>query len=151
MPINQATQSDIPTLLPLVEEYWRFEAIPGFDPQRVTSELERLFSEPNLGAGWIASADGSVVGYLLAVYVFSLEHLGVTAEIDEFFVSPSQRGTGVGAELLKVAESEFARLGHTNVALQLARHNDAARAFYVARGYAPRSGYELLDKMLDAG
>jgi GNAT superfamily N-acetyltransferase len=40
------------------------------------------------------------------VYVFSLEHLGLMAEIDEFFVLSSQRGRGIGAELLKAAESE---------------------------------------------
>ncbi len=56
---------------------------------------------------------------LLAVYVFSLEHLGITAEIDELFVLSSQGDRGIGAELLEVAESEFRRLGCTNVSLQL--------------------------------
>jgi GNAT superfamily N-acetyltransferase len=149
--IRQATTSDVPALLPLVAEYWSFEAISGFEPQRVTVQLKRLLSEPALGAGWIAVVEGAAVGYLLAVYVFSLEHLGVTAEIDEFFVSSSQRSQGVGAELLKTAEAEFRRTGCTNVSLQLSRNNDAARAFYHRHGYAERAGYELLDKMLHGG
>jgi hypothetical protein len=92
--------------------------------------------------------EGAAVGYLLAVYVFSLEHLGLTAEIDELFVLPSQRGRGVGAELLRCAEAEFLRAGCTNVSLQLSRGNDAARAFYHRHGYSERSAYELLDRML---
>jgi GNAT superfamily N-acetyltransferase len=65
-----------------------------------------------LGAGWIAEAEGAAVGYLLAVYyVFSLEHLGLTAEIDKFFVAQSQRRSGVGTDLLMVAEAEFRRRG----------------------------------------
>jgi ribosomal protein S18 acetylase RimI-like enzyme len=105
-------------------------------------------SHSTLGAGWIATVESAPAGYLLAVYVFSLEHLGVTAEIDEFFVSPSHRGSGIGAALLETAEAEFTRAGLTNVSLQLARNNDAARRFYHAHGYGNRSGYELLDKVL---
>lgn len=110
-----------------------------------------MLSEPGLGAGWLAVSEAVPVGYLLAVYVFSLEHLGLTAEIDEFYVVPSQRGRGVGAELLKTAEGEFVRMGCTNVSLQLSKNNGLARSFYHRHGYAERSGYELLDKMLQDG
>ena len=100
--------SDVPQLLPLVAQYWSFEGISGFHNTRVAKQLGRLLSAPSLGTGWIAEADGVVVGYLLAVYVFSLEHLGLTAEIDELFVLPVRRGQGVGAQLLRAAEAEFA-------------------------------------------
>jgi GNAT superfamily N-acetyltransferase len=149
--IQRATARDVPALLPLVAEYWSFEAIPRFEAQRVAAQLERLLSEPGLGAGWIAVVEGVAVGYLLAVYVFSLEHLGVTAEIDEFFVLPSQRGNGIGTELLKIAETELLRAGCTNVSLQLSRDNDSARVFYHRHGYTERSAYELLDKTLHGG
>jgi GNAT superfamily N-acetyltransferase len=145
---RRATISDVPALLLLVKEYWNFEGISGFDAQVVANQLTRLLSSPGLGAGWIAEREGAPAGYLLAVYVFSLEHLGLTAEIDEFFVLPAQRGQGVGGELLRIAELEFARVGCTNVALQLARSNDSARAYYRRHAYRERFGYELLDKML---
>ena len=146
--IQQATTNDVPALLPLVAEYWRFEAISGFESQSVAAQLRRFLSEPHLGIGWLAIVQGVPVGYLLAVYVFSLEHLGLTAEIDEFFVLPQQRRDGLGSELLRSAESEFVRVGCTNVSLQLSRSNDSARVFYHRQGYVERSGYELLEKML---
>jgi GNAT superfamily N-acetyltransferase len=146
--IQQATTSDVPALLPLVMEYWGFEAIRHIEPQRIAAELKRLLSAPGLGAGWLAIMKTVPVGYLLAVYVFSLEHLGLTAEIDELFVLPSQRGNGIGARLLRTAESEFVRIGCKHVALQLARDNEPARTFYHREGYVDRSGYELLDKAL---
>ena len=142
---------DIPALLRLIEEYWRFEDIAGFDPARVALELERLLVDAALGNAWIASNGRDAVGYLLAVYVFSLEHLGLTAEIDEFFVLPSQRGHDIGSKLLKIAEEEFVRRRCTNVSLQLGRGNEKARTFYRKHGYAERAGYELLDKMLPHG
>jgi GNAT superfamily N-acetyltransferase len=146
--IRPLTAKDIPVLLPLIEQYWIFEDLSGFDGARITRELERLFSEPRLGGGWIARAKGEAVGYLLAVYVFSLEHLGLTAEIDEFFVLPSARGKGIGDELLRLAETEFERRGCTNVFLQIGKGNDRARVFYRAHGYDERAGFDLLDKML---
>ena len=146
--VRPVTAADIPALLPLVEQYWIFEDIAHFDAARIGKELERMCTQPSLASGWIATSRGQAVGYLLAVYVFSLEHLGLTAEIDEFFVLPSARGRKIGDGLLKLAEAEFVRRGCTNVALQLGRGNDRARVFYRAHGYGERAGYELLDKML---
>ncbi len=146
--IRPVIANDIPALLPLVEQYWLYEDLADFDPARVARGLERVCAEAGLGGAWVAHARGQAVGYLLAVYVFSLEHLGLTAEIDEFFVLPSARGKGLGDGLLRLAEAEFLRRGCTNVALQLGRGNDRARVFYRAHGYVERSGYELLDKML---
>src|SRR5262249_25161092 len=142
---------DVPALLPLVEGYWEFEGISGFDATRVPEQLARLFSDPRLGCGWVAFLDGHPVGYLLAVYVFSLEHLGLTAEIDEFMVFDHDRVQGVGSGLLRIAESTSTQAGCTKVSLQLSRRNDSGRAFYHRQGYSERSGYELLDKALQDG
>lgn len=149
--IRRATVGDASALLPLVRAYWTIEGISGFDVGRVEGELARLLSAPSLGSGWIATAGGDAVGYLLAVYVFSLEHLGVTAEIDELFVLPPHRGRRTGRALLEAAEAEFVRAGCTNVSLQLSRGNDAARAFYHRIGYTARSGFQLLEKTLPHG
>ncbi len=146
MSIRGVTAVDIPDLLVLVKEYWNFEDIAGFDPAAIARQLEHYCEDARLGAGWIASAGNRPVGYLLGVYVFSLEHRGMTAEIDEFFVLPSARGQGIGSTLLDAAEAEFRRAGCTNVQLQLGRGNDAAREYYRRRGYGERAGYELLDK-----
>lgn len=151
MRIRKAAADDAPSLVPLVESYWALEGIAGFDPQRVAHELQRLLGDPRLGCGLIAFEDTAAVGYLLAVYVFSLEHLGLTAEIDEFFVVPQHRSHGAGAALLRTAEEIFVAKGCTNVSLQLSRGNEAARVFYRRHGYQERSGYELLDKTLRDG
>jgi ribosomal protein S18 acetylase RimI-like enzyme len=146
--IRRADVTDAADLLTLVEQYWRFEGIAGFDVSRILPQLRRVLAEPRLGCCWIASLSGVPAGYLIGVYVFSLEHFGLTAEIDEFFVRPEFRARGIGAQLLRAAEATFAEQKCTNVSLQLARANAAAREFYRRRGYGERSGYELLDKDL---
>ena len=146
--IRPATVADVPALVPLVEQYWAFEAITHFDRAQVSRVLSRGLSDPALMSGWIAREEGEAIGYLLAAYVFSLEHLGLTAEIDEFFVLPGARGRGLGNRLMQLAEAEFRTRGCTKVFLQIGEGNAGARVFYRANGFAERAGFELLDKML---
>lgn len=49
--VRRAGTGDIPALLPLIEQYWAFEDIAGFDPARVGTELNHLFADQRLGAG----------------------------------------------------------------------------------------------------
>src|ERR1041384_8321430 len=95
--IHAATVEDIDSLLPMVAEYWRFENIEGFDPARMRALLTRVLEDPSLSRVSIAHVFRQPAAYLLAVFVFSLEHQGLTAEIDEFFVVPQHRGLGIGA------------------------------------------------------
>ena len=106
--IQTATPTDLEVLLPMVEQYWRFEAIEGFDATRMRKLLTRVLEDGNLGRAWVARLYGEPAGYLLAVYVFSLEHQGLTAEIDEFFVVPAHRGLGLGHQMLASRRHSFA-------------------------------------------
>jgi GNAT superfamily N-acetyltransferase len=132
----------------LMGQYWAFEGIAGFDAERAALLLRQLLSQPYLGTIWAGRAGGELVGYLIAVFVFSFEYQGLVAEIDEFFVRPQARSQGIGAALLDFAESGVSESGCTWVQLQLGTANRAARAFYRRRGYAERSDYELLNKKL---
>lgn len=143
-----AAHDEIPAIVSLVEEYWAFEGLDGFDEQDVMQQLDYLLSDRRLGDVWVSGDSEAPAGYLVAVYVFSLEHKGLTAEIDEFYVRPAYRGRGIGRALLTAAEARFHELHCTNVSLQIGRDNDAARLFYRDRGYSDRAGFELLDKML---
>lgn len=146
--IRTATSSDVQALVTLVEQYWKFEAIEGFDATRIAALFERVAVQPALGHAWLATVDGTPAGYLFAVYVFSLEYQGLTAEIDELYVMPQHRRLGLGARLLSTAERAFREGGCTVTFLQIGRDNAAARAFYRGHGYGDRAGFELVDKVL---
>jgi GNAT superfamily N-acetyltransferase len=146
--IRVATAADISGVASLAQRYWEFEAIDGFDRPRIETLLRDLISAPERGACWVADAGGQLCGYLLAVFMFSLEHGGLMAEIDELFVSQEMRSTGVGALLVTQAERELAQRGLVRLQLQLGVGNERARLFYERRGFRPRAGYDLLDKPL---
>ena len=146
--IRTASPNDMPALVNLVEQYWSFEDIAGFDARRVESLLHAALFADGRARCWLAERAGEVGGYLLAVPVFSLEHGGMMAEIDEFFVGPAFRGRGVGAALLLQAENVLRESGVRRLQLQLGSGNARARDFYTARGYGRRAGFELWDKAL---
>jgi|GEM_PF-587297 len=146
--VRPAAPNDIPPLLALVRRYWEFEGIAGFTALGIELVLQRLLAEPRLGAIWVAESDARLVGYLIAVLVLSVEHHGFMGEIDEFFVIPEARASGIGTQLLAAAETALAARGCVRLQLQLGVANSAARAFYQRRGYTARAGYELLDKPL---
>src|SRR5271170_6202021 len=95
--IRRARISDVDDVASLVRLYWEFEDIRGFDRSRITALLTGFLSQDLRGACWLAEGNGRPDGYLLAVYMFSLEHGGMMAEIDELFVVPDKRSLGIGA------------------------------------------------------
>jgi GNAT superfamily N-acetyltransferase len=140
--------ADIADLASLAQRYWEFESLAGFDRPRIETLLGGLLNEPQRGACWVAESDGQLCGYLLAVFMFSLEHGGLMAEIDELFVSHDMRSAGVGSRLVAEAERSLGERGLVRLQLQLGVDNHSARRFYERHAYRRRAGYELLDKPL---
>ena len=68
--IREATSADAPAIAALVEQYWSFEEIPGFQFDRVKRLLEECLADARVARAWMASSNGEVCGYLLAVLVF---------------------------------------------------------------------------------
>ena len=148
MLIRPATSSDIADLALLVERYWEFESIRGFDRPHIEAALIALTSTPEHGAIWVAQAHDRLCAYLIAVYMLSLEHGGMMAEIDELYVCPEMRSQGVGSLLVTAAQGDMAARGLVRLQLQLGVDNLRGRAFYERHGFRRRAGYELLDKLL---
>jgi GNAT superfamily N-acetyltransferase len=146
--IRLAAHSDIAQLASLVQLYWDFEGIQGFDRPGIESALAALLSRPDHGASWVAQIDGKLGGYLTAVYMLSFEHGGLMAEIDELFVCPEMRSLGIGSLLLTAAQRDLAALGLVRLQLQLGAANSAGRSFYERHGFRRRAGFELFDKPL---
>jgi GNAT superfamily N-acetyltransferase len=148
MQIRRATTADAPAIVPQMQRYWDFEGIAGFDQSHATALLQGFLSNPHQGLCWIADHAGGVDGYLLAVLVFSFEHGGTTAEIDELFVAQSLRSAGIGSSLLAAAERDLRALGAVRLQLQLNVNNKRGRKFYVRKGFEPRDAYDLYEKPL---
>jgi GNAT superfamily N-acetyltransferase len=148
--VRLAVSADTLQIARLVEHYWRFEQIEGFDTHEVQKLLDTIVSRPRLGAVWLATIGGEPAGYAIVTFMFSLEHRGMMAEIDEFFVLPEARARGVGASLLAASETHLRARNFVRLQLQIDRDNHLARSFYQRHGFEDRAAYQLLDKSLTA-
>jgi GNAT superfamily N-acetyltransferase len=148
VPIRHAEPGDCDELAALVERYWVFEHIGGFDRDRIVRLLNRFVSSPAEGRCWVAGEAGALRGYLLATYLFSLEFGGTIAEIDELYVIDQHRAEGLGTRLVQYGAAEMRLAGVVHLQLQLGSHNRSGREFYSRLGFAARPGYELLGKRL---
>jgi GNAT superfamily N-acetyltransferase len=149
MQIRAADRDDIPRLLPLIRQYWEYEGIDGYEPVAIEALVQQLM-ERHLGAVWVAESEGRLAGYLAAVFLLSLEHRGMMAEIDELFVVEGERQRGIGARLLAVAEEALAARGCVRVQLQLGAENAPAHALYERCGYRSPAARQQLEKSLIA-
>jgi ribosomal protein S18 acetylase RimI-like enzyme len=141
--IREASTSDIERMLPLIEAYWRLDGIEGYDGARLRRQLEEFLSTPAYGRGWVATRTGESVGYLLCAFVYSFEHGGLMAEIDELFVDGPYRRRGIGQALLARARSSLTALGCICLQMQAADRNAPARDFYARQGFEEKTDYRL--------
>jgi ribosomal protein S18 acetylase RimI-like enzyme len=143
MKILQLSLSEIDQLLPLVETYWRHETIVGYEPSRLRRQLAEFLSDPTYGCGWLATHNDIAVGYLLCSFIYSFEHGGRMAEIDELFVAAPDRCQGIGQALLGRAQAELMSRGCRYLQMQVADDNRPAQGFYTQLGFRQKSGYRL--------
>jgi ribosomal protein S18 acetylase RimI-like enzyme len=86
----------------------------------------------------VADTDGEIVGY---VFVLPEAHAMIwdAAVLNEIFLAPAQRGTGVADELmaagLSVARAQSLPL--ERIILDVDEENERARAFYDRHGFEP--------------
>ena len=140
MPIRAATADDVPEILALVRElaaYERLEDEVVFD----ADEFERHLFGPDRVAHVLLAVtiDGTVAGFALWFRSFStfLGRPGIWLE--NLFVRPEHRGSGLGRDLLQAL---FARTTG-RVEWAVLDWNEPAHAFYGTVGAAPVDGWTI--------
>jgi hypothetical protein len=68
--VRLAISADTLQIARLVEHYWRFEQIEGFDTREIQTLLNTLVSQPKLGAVWLATIGREPAGYAIVTFMF---------------------------------------------------------------------------------
>jgi GNAT superfamily N-acetyltransferase len=135
--IRPAAATDIPTILELIRELAEFER--DSESAKATPDLmyEGLFSPAAVAHAIIAEDDTGVVGFALYFFNFSTWTGRRGLYLEDFYVRPGARGSGVGWQL-------FARLaviardcGCGRMDLSVLKWNKDAIKFYDRQGGVP--------------
>jgi len=132
--VRIAEPGDLERLLPLVRELWTHELMQWHETA-TPAALARLLRDGSLGRVWIAEESGAPIGYLVLCFGYSLEYLGRDAFVDELYVEPALRGSGLGAQLLAAADTACSALGIAALHLEVDHENPRARELYARAGF----------------
>jgi GNAT superfamily N-acetyltransferase len=80
--------------------------------------------------GFIAESAGAPVGYLIASWVFEVEHGEPMLYVSDLYVAPALRGGGLGRALMAAAGRLALEAGRRHLVWAVLKQNEAAFAFY---------------------
>jgi ribosomal protein S18 acetylase RimI-like enzyme len=132
--IRLATANDVQRLLPLVRALWLFERIP-FDAVAVGAALQGLHADPSLGCVWVAETANELAGYTVVTFGYSLEHGGLVGLVDELYVTPALRDSGIGTQLIDRAVHACRERGVRRLQLEVDDVNPRAASLYARLGF----------------
>lgn len=134
-----ATTEDLDTVVDLwvalVEGQRAHGAYLQAEPNRSTARdvLGRYIAADDL---LVAREDPRLLGFAMVHVETGLYHQDVTrGVVDNIYVRPPARGSGVGRRLLEEAEAQLVAAGADVVTLSVLTDNEAARRFYEEAGY----------------
>jgi PhnO protein len=85
---------------------------------------------------WLAEIEQEAVGFISVHLQNLLYHAAQVAEIQEFYVNPLHRSSGIGKVLVQVAENWAVAQGITEIELSTNQKRIQAYKFYLHEGYA---------------
>jgi len=131
--VRQAVFSDLPDLVPLFDAYRQFY---GRTPDLAAAEsfLRDRFSHGE-SVLFLAFAADEPAGFTQLYPSFSSVSLARTFILNDLFVVPGRRRTGVGSALLGAAVDYARSLGAVRVTLNTDIQNATAQATYEAGGW----------------
>ena len=128
--IRAATPDDVPAVLGLICELADYER--ALDQVRATpDQLRAALFAPSPGVfALVAEHEGEVVGFALYFLSFSTWEGVHGIHLEDLYVSPTRRGTGVGADLLASLAAIAVARGYARVEWSVLDWNTPSIEFY---------------------
>lgn len=138
--IRQANITDIDLITPLFDAYRVFYGKPA-DPKKARNFILERFQH-NESIIFIAlQADEHAVGFTQLYPGFSSVQAARTFILNDLYVLPEVRRSGVALGLLEAAERYGRAAGAINLTLSTAIDNEAAQALYASQGWTRETGF----------
>ena len=143
MSIRPATPADVDVVLQLVHELAVYEREP--DAVEATAPMlhEALFGDAPVASCHLAELDGEVVGFALWYVTFSTWKGLPGLWLEDLFVRPEARGSGLGRALLKTLAGVAVERGYARFEWWVLDWNTPAQGFYESLGAKPEDEWTV--------
>jgi GNAT superfamily N-acetyltransferase len=128
--VERVAEADLAELLPLMRSYCDFyEVTPSNDELLALSRA--LIADPDHeGVQLLARADGRAVGFATIFWSWATTNAERIGVMNDLFVAPEARGSGVAEALIEACRAECAARGAAKLTWQTAPENAAAIKVY---------------------
>jgi GNAT superfamily N-acetyltransferase len=150
MTVRPARPGDVPALVGLVRELAEYER--ALHEVRLTEDqlTDCLFGEAPALFGHVAEVDGDVVGLALWFLNFSTWRGTHGVYLEDLYVRPGHRGSGLGRELLRTLAAVCVERGYSRLEWSVLDWNTPSIEFYQAAGAVPMDEWTVFRLTDDA-
>lgn len=134
IPIRKATATDADLVAPLFDAYRQFYRQPS-DLPRARRFLHDRLSQRQSVVLVAQSAAGEALGFVQLYPCFSSIRVAPTFILNDLFVTPTARGSGVGRSLMAAAARLARAAGAVGLELATAKTNASAQRLYESLGW----------------
>jgi GNAT superfamily N-acetyltransferase len=150
--VRPVRPDDVPAVVALVEELADYEK--ALHEVRLTEEqlTDVLFGPSPALFGHVAEVDGQVAGIALWFLNFSTWRGTHGIYLEDLYVQPQHRGSGLGRELLRTLAAVCVERGYSRLEWSVLDWNTPSIDFYKAAGAVPMDEwtvFRLTDEALD--
>ena len=141
MTVRPVRPDDVPAVVGLVRELAEYER--ALHEVRLTEEqlTDCLFGDSPALFGHVAEDGGEVVGMALWFLNFSTWRGTHGIYLEDLYVSPAHRGSGLGKELLRTLAGVCVERGYSRLEWAVLDWNTPSIEFYEALGARPVPGW----------
>ncbi len=139
--IRRATETDVPAIVGLIEDLAEYEK--ARDECHISHEQlhKALFGSTPALFAHVAEADGVVCGTAVWFLNFSTWTGQHGIYLEDLYVKPEQRGSGLGKALLSALAAECVANGYTRLDWAVLEWNTPSIKFYDSLGANPQSDW----------
>lgn len=142
--IRRMEPRDVDAVVKLVHELALYERAPEqchLTPEQLHTAL---FTEHPALFGHVAEVDGQVVGMALWFLNFSTWDGVHGIYLEDLYVTPEQRGNGLGKQLLEALAQECIVKGYTRLQWWVLNWNEPSIGFYKSLGAIPMDEWTVM-------
>ncbi len=132
--LRPATPADVPAIVGLIRELAAFEKLESLVVVTPESLLPQLFGERPAAEALVGEVDGQVVAFALFFQNFSTFLGRPGLYLEDLYVQPAHRGTGLGRALLQALGALAVARGCGRFEWSVLDWNENAIRFYQAMG-----------------
>lgn len=151
--VREASAADLPEIVAMIRELAEYEREPEAATATEAQLRDVLFCEQPLAHCLIAEANGEVAGFALWFVNFSTWQGRHGVYLEDLFVRPQHRGSGLGRTLLVRLAQIAVQRGYGRMEWSVLDWNEPAIGFYTSIGAVPQdewTKYRLSDQALHA-